>query len=137
MSGITTYTVEPTTQGAIWYILSHSHFIAAVALLAGLLMAPLWTDTRDHGERTTMNVALAIASIVLTIALMLTVTLTVLGKIPGRIFYLAGLVVSALCLLAALLRGDTFTIALQSGTFVCWCLSLGLRRLADRLYTSP
>lgn len=44
MSGITTYTVEPTSQGAIWYILNHVYLIAAVVLLAGLLMAPLWAD---------------------------------------------------------------------------------------------
>jgi len=133
MSGITTYTVQPTAHGGIWYILTHAHYIAAVALLAGLLMAPLWADMSDRAERTAMNVALAIASIVLTIALLLTVTMTVLGKIPVRMFFLTGIVVSALCLLAALLWGDKFTIILQGATFVCWCLALTVRKYAIRL----
>lgn len=83
-----------------------------------------------------MHTVLTGATVLLTIALLLTMMLTVLGKISGRIFYLTGIVVSALCLLAALLHGDRFTIALQSGTFVCWCLSLGVRKLAVQLHAT-
>lgn len=133
MSGITTYTVEPTTHGAVWYILSHSHYIAAVALLAGLLLAPLWNDTRDRAERTTMTIGLMAVTVLLTASLLLVSTATVLGRVPSRVLNFAGIAVSGICLLSATVLGDPLSITIQTGAFTAWCGSLALRRYALQL----
>lgn len=73
------------------------------------------------------------ATVLLTIALLLTMILTVLGRIPGRIFYLIGTAISGVCLVAGILRADMFTIVMQAGAFGCWCASLSVRKLAAQL----
>lgn len=40
MSGIYTYTVEPTSQDIIWGVLRHAHLLAALVCLALLAFGP-------------------------------------------------------------------------------------------------
>jgi hypothetical protein len=40
MSGIYTFTVEPTAETVVWGLVRHAYLIAALTCLAGLLFTP-------------------------------------------------------------------------------------------------
>jgi hypothetical protein len=75
-----------------------------------------------------------VADVLLTMALLLVIMLTLLGKVPGRLLFIAGIIVSGICLLSALALGDSFSVIMQIGTFCCWCASLRVRKYAVELH---
>lgn len=51
MTGIVTFTVEPTTADLIWGILHHADLIAAIMCLAGLLLNSWLLEDKDAPRR--------------------------------------------------------------------------------------
>lgn len=50
MSGIYTFTVEPTAETVIWSLLNHAYVIVALVFLNGLLFGP-WMLAPDEENR--------------------------------------------------------------------------------------
>lgn len=53
-------------------------------------------------------------------ALIISLGLTLLGKVPARMFLLTAIGISSLLVIGGLMRGDLFTVLLQSLAFVSW-----------------
>lgn len=79
-----------------------------------------------------MIVLLQSVNVLLMTGLLILIVTGLLGKLPGRLVYLAGIGVSGVLFVAAVIQMDPFTIMCQGVAVVCWTVGFIVRRRTAR-----
>lgn len=80
-----------------------------------------------------MDRFLMAVNVFVTVAILLTVMTTVIGKVPARVMFLAAIALSGIGFLTGVLRADLFTIVMQGVACCGWAAGFFVRRRMARI----